>query len=85
MSIQCETLQNRRISPPSALSNWANGANWIRDHLASIAAIYSDWAYQRRVTKSRRTLESLPEHILQDIGWPCIDDRLADIGKKPSK
>ncbi|MEJ5019727.1 DUF1127 domain-containing protein [Ochrobactrum vermis] len=42
------------------------------------------WSYQRRVRRSRRVLESLPEHILHDIGWPNVDDRLPGISRNTS-
>jgi len=70
MSIQCEALQNESGSRPSVIPSW------LQTNIVSVVAFYAEWAYQRRVKKSRRMLESLPEHILHDIGWPCVDDRL---------
>ncbi len=43
------------------------------------------WSYERRVKRSRRVLESLPEHILHDIGWPNVDDRLPGIAKNTAE
>ncbi len=42
-------------------------------------------SYERRVKRSRRVLESLPEHILHDIGWPNVDDRLPGIAKNTAE
>ncbi len=43
------------------------------------------WSYQRRLAHSRRILESLPDHIRSDLGWPNIDDRLAGIPGQQSR
>ncbi|PWL17687.1 hypothetical protein DKP76_07890 [Falsochrobactrum shanghaiense] len=47
-----------------------------------VAQSYKAWAHRRRVAGSLRILEALPEHILHDIGWPNIDDRLAGPERK---
>lgn len=70
MSIQCEALQNECGSRSSLIPSW------LKANLATLGALYSNWKYQRRIKKSRMVLEALPEHILHDIGWPCVDDRL---------
>lgn len=70
MSIQCEALQNQCGSRPSLIPSW------LQANIATLSELYSNWKYQRRIKKSRMMLEALPEHILHDIGWPCVDDRL---------
>ncbi|SPL65725.1 hypothetical protein OHAE_1592 [Ochrobactrum soli] len=30
----------------------------------------------RKIARTRLSIQNLPEHIRQDIGWPAIDDRL---------
>lgn len=70
MSIQCEPLQRECIARPFIITHW------LQASMASVSAFYTNWTYQRRIKKSRRILESLPEHIRHDIGWPCVDDRL---------
>ncbi|ASV85703.1 hypothetical protein CES85_1469 [Ochrobactrum quorumnocens] len=78
MSIQCEVVQERNTSNlPAFLSR-------LEQARTAIVQLYATWAYQRRITRSRRALEALPEHILHDIGWPNVDDRLPGIPKKPS-
>lgn len=76
MSTQCEALQNECGSRSSISSRW------LRDKTASIASFYSQWVHQRQIKKSRRVLESLPENILNDIGWPSVEDRIPGIPKK---
>jgi len=52
MSIQCEALQNESGSRPSVIPGW------LKANIAWVVAFYAEWAYQRRVKKSRRVLES---------------------------
>lgn len=71
MSIQYETRQRRRGSPTSILFR-------LQQSFTSLFAThYSQWLCRRRVRKSSKILESLPEHILHDIGWPSANDCLA--------
>lgn len=77
MSIQCEALKSECGSHPTIIPYW------LQDKIASVVSYYSYWTYQRRIKKSRRMLEALPEHILHDIGWPCVDDRLPGITRNP--
>jgi len=78
MSIQCEVMQKRNASNLPAIPSWLEQAR------NAIAYEYVKWAHQRRIAHSRRMLEALPEHILHDIGWPNVDDRLPGMPKKPS-
>ena len=34
------------------------------------------WLKKRRIARNSRMLESLPSHILKDIGWPNVDEDL---------
>lgn len=71
MSIQCETLSAHRAPP-------LRSANWLHRARVSIARGRAAWIRQRRVKRSLRVLESLPEQVLHDIGWPNLSDRLPD-------
>ncbi|MFS2326986.1 DUF1127 domain-containing protein [Brucella sp. H1_1004] len=70
MSLQCEALQNECGSRSSLIPSW------LKANLATFNEFYSNWKYHRHIKRSRRALEALPEHILHDIGWPCVDDRV---------
>lgn len=70
MRIQCEALQNECRVHPTLIQSW------LQARIRSVVAFHTEWSYQRRLKKSRKMLESLPEHILQDIGWPNMNDRL---------
>ncbi|WP_343314648.1 hypothetical protein AAIB41_05630 [Brucella sp. BE17] len=39
--------------------------------------LYRAYVSQQSLYRSRRILNSLPENIQQDIGWPNINDRFA--------
>jgi uncharacterized protein YjiS (DUF1127 family) len=79
MSIQCEALQKQHTSNLPAIMMR------LTELRRTFEQFYSDWTYNRRIKRSRRVLESLPEHILHDIGWPNVDDRLPGIAKKQSR
>jgi len=79
MTIQCESL------PKHPTSNLAAIVRLLEQARQTIAQHYSDWKYTRGIKRSRRVLESLPEHILHDIGWPNVDDRLPGIARKSRK
>lgn len=83
MSIQCEALQGEALRARTA-SNQSASLDRLEQARTTIVQWYTNWTYQRRVSHSRRALEALPEHILHDIGWPNVDDRLPGINKKPS-
>lgn len=78
MSIQCEMMQKRSASSLPVIISRLEQARTL------VMQWYASWIYQRRVTRSRRVLEALPEHILHDIGWPNVDDRLPGIPRKLS-
>ncbi len=79
MSIQCELLEKQQTPNLPAIMMRLTEAR------KTFEKFYSDWTYNRRIKRSRRVLESLPEHILHDIGWPNVDDRLPGIAKKQSR
>lgn len=79
MSIPCEV---RTKHPPSYLPSVMI---WLEQARNSVMQRYSDWTRSRRINRSRRILESLPEHILHDIGFPAVVDRLPTTARKPSK
>lgn len=48
----------------------------IRILYAAIKSRRAAYLHERSLQRSRRILEALPGHILSDIGWPNINDRL---------
>lgn len=87
MTVQCQSASDGRTTTvrftptPSA----ENAQSWLLELHAKVRKQLQLWAYEGRVRRSRRVLESLPEHILHDIGWPNVDDRLPGIPKKPAE
>ena len=76
MGIQCETLSTHRAAQ-------FRSTNWLHRARVFIAHGRAAWLRQRRVKRSLRVLESLPEQILHDIGWPTLNDRLPDAPNRP--
>lgn len=86
MSIQCQTVvQSRDRSMGRTEAAGTAAIRQTRAWVQSIHTIASDlidaWRFNRRIRRSRRMLEALPENILHDIGWPNIDDRLPGINR----
>ena len=71
MTVQCQSASNDKATTITT------APLWILE--------LQIWAYEGRVRRSRRVLESLPEHILHDIGWPNVDDRLPGIHRNPTE
>lgn len=68
MNTHSKTLKTESALYPSIISKW------LQTKMTSLITLHSDWACRRRIKKSRRVLESLPKHILSDIGWPSVAD-----------
>ncbi|KAB2664979.1 DUF1127 domain-containing protein [Brucella tritici] len=83
MTIQCQSAPNGRTTAMrfTATSSAANAPSWLLEFYAKVQKQVEIWSFERRVRRSRRVLEALPEHILHDIGWPNVDDRLPGIAK----
>ncbi|MBB5701655.1 uncharacterized protein YjiS (DUF1127 family) [Ochrobactrum daejeonense] len=91
MTVQCHTLtQSASIGRTGIARNAsalpdASAPSWFLDIWTRIRNQAELWSHERRIKRSRRVLEALPEHILHDIGWPNIDDRLARPTSGPTR
>src|SRR5690606_31682771 len=87
MTVQCQSAPNGRASVLrfTSTSSVANAQSWFLAFYSEVQKRIEAWSYERRVKRSRRVLESLPEHILHDIGWPNVDDRLPGIAKNTAE
>ena len=65
MSIQCQTAS----AHPDTHSRLSRLYSVLADR-------FDAWSQERRRKNSLRILEALPDHVLHDIGWPDINDRL---------
>lgn len=81
MTAQCQTMgqalsqtaaRNRR----SATSESPSIFTWLRQAHSEIRSQIEQWMLDRKIARTRLSIQNLPEHIRQDIGWPAIDDRL---------
>ncbi|MFQ0812974.1 hypothetical protein AVM02_11960 [Brucella anthropi] len=81
MTVQCQSAPNGRTTVLrfASTSSVANLSSWLPELYSKVQRQVENWSYERRVRRSRRVLESLPEHILHDIGWPNVDDRLPSL------
>ncbi len=81
MTVQCQSASSGKATTVRSMPTWTvmNGPSWLLELRSKIQKQLQIWAYEGRVRRSRRVLESLPEHILHDIGWPNVDDRLPGI------
>jgi len=79
MTVQCQSASNGETTTITT------APLWILDLHAKLRKQLQIWAYEGRVRRSRRVLESLPEHILHDIGWPNVDDRLPGPHQNPAE
>lgn len=52
-------------------------APWLLELTSWVYAQLHDWARVRRIKRNHRILETLPDHILQDIGWPNVNDHIS--------
>lgn len=83
MTVQCHTLSQSAsvgrlgIARAVSASPDAPAMSRLLNIWARIRNQMELWSHERRIKRSRRILEALPEHILHDIGWPNVDDRLA--------
>ncbi|PQZ30155.1 DUF1127 domain-containing protein [Ochrobactrum vermis] len=86
MTVQCQSAPNGRATVIhfTSTSSVPNAPSWLQEIYSKVQKQVEAWSYQRRVRRSRRVLESLPEHILHDIGWPNVDDRLPGISRNTS-
>ncbi|MHC5233675.1 DUF1127 domain-containing protein [Brucella sp. LJL56] len=87
MTVQCQSAPNGRATVVhfTSTSSVTNVPSWLLEFYSKVQKQVESWSYQRRVRRSRRVLESLPEHILHDIGWPNVDDRLPGIAKNTAE
>ena len=79
MTVQCQSASNGETTTTT------NALLWLLELHAKLLKRLQIWADEGRMSRSRRTLESLPEHILHDIGWPNVDDRLPGIHRNPTE
>ncbi|MFK0685138.1 DUF1127 domain-containing protein [Ochrobactrum sp. BD61] len=81
MTVQCQSASSGKATTVRSMPTWTvmNGPSWLLELRSKIQKQLQIWAYEGRVRRSRRVLEALPEHILHDIGWPNVDDRLPGI------
>ncbi|GEM_PF-1988970 len=49
---------------------------WLRQAYLELRSQIDQWLLDRKIPRTRLSIQNLPEHIRQDIGWPAIDDRL---------
>ncbi len=87
MTVQCQSAPNGRATVVdfTSTSSVTNVPSWLLEFYSKVQKQAESWSYQRRVRRSRRVLESLPEHILHDIGWPNVDDRLPGSAKNTAE
>jgi len=87
MTVQCQSASDGRTTTVrfTPTSSTVNAHSWLLELHAKVRKQLQIWAYEGRVRRSRRVLESLPEHILHDIGWPNVDDRLPGIPRNPAE
>ncbi|MBR7651252.1 DUF1127 domain-containing protein [Ochrobactrum oryzae] len=88
MTVQCQSAPNGRaaiVRFTSTTQPVANAPSWLLEFYAKVQKQVKIWSYGRRVRRSRRVLEALPEHILHDIGWPNVDDHLPDIHRNTTE
>jgi len=87
MTVHCQSASSGRVTTIRFMPTWtvANAPSWLLVLHTKLRKQLQIWAYEGRVRRSRRVLESLPEHILHDIGWPNVDDRLPGIPRNPNE
>lgn len=87
MTVQCHTASHGKAATVRFLPTWTvtNAPSWLLELHSRVRQQLQIWAYEGRVKRSRRVLESLPEHILHDIGWPNVDDRLVGTPRNPAE
>lgn len=54
----------------------------LRSLYAASVALYRAYARKKRLYRSYRLLDGLPENIRKDIGWPNINDRFAEAERR---
>lgn len=85
MTVQCQTVgqtvgqtigqparHNRRPTPSASASSLV----WLRQAYFELRSRIDQWRLDRKIARTRLSIQNLPEHIRQDVGWPAIDDRL---------
>ena len=81
MTVECQTLgptlgqtasRNRRPTPSTSTSSLV----WLRQAYLELVSRIDQWMLDRKIARTRLSIQNLPDHIRQDIGWPAIDDRL---------
>ncbi|URQ75650.1 MAG: hypothetical protein NBV76_02390 [Candidatus Ochrobactrum gambitense] len=63
---------NRRPTPSASASSLV----WLRQAYFELRSRIDQWRLDRKIARTRLSIQNLPEHIRQDVGWPAIDDRL---------
>ena len=89
MTVQCQTMGQTAsqtvgyTADPTAnrarrqtASTSGTSLVWLRQAYADLRSQIDQWLLDRKIARTRLSIQNLPEHIRQDIGWPAIDDRL---------
>ncbi|MBA8818920.1 hypothetical protein FHW00_001221 [Ochrobactrum sp. P6BSIII] len=85
MTVQCQTMgqtAGQTVGPTAnrarrqTTSTSGTSLVWLRQTYVELRSQIDQWLLDRKIARTRLSIQNLPEHIRQDIGWPAIDDRL---------